>query len=364
MQKLKIDLGSCVRVSSKFSECSKCHDICPIDLKGISFNENIPLINDSCIDCGGCIGICPSEAISLKDFDSINFLFDFLKSDETLISCKSNIPCLAVLSVENLISLAILGESKTLLDLGHCNECQIGELKSQIEANIKETNRFLSTLGTSYQIKNKEVAFENENLQEEKDTPNRREFLKRFSPKGVILSKVEFDKELQEADLRGSVDLQDSAKKRQKPYPNKRKLFFMALKRLDESDFEPSVIDADELSFISNKSIDESCDNCSICYRVCPTNALSSDKRGSQINFDALSCLKCHLCHDVCEKDSIKIVDFDSTEFFHSHEKTLIKFRQRRCEECGVFFSIFDDSLLCPRCKIEEEEAKSLWGIQ
>jgi len=359
MQKLSIDLGSCIRVSSKFSQCSKCKDICPQE--SITFDENIPLVENNCIDCGGCIGVCPTEAISLSDFDTINFIFDFLKSDENLISCKSNIPCLAVLSVENLISMAVLGEGKTTFDLGHCDSCDIKEpLAKAIEENIKEANNFLSDLNSEYKIKISHEAFIKE---VEKDTPNRRDFLKKFSFKGAVKSKVEFDKELEKFDKRSQIDSATTDKMKEKSLPNKRKLFFMALKRFDES--ENQILDHDNLSFISNKFIDDSCDNCSFCYRLCPTNALSSDNRGSKIDFDPLLCLKCHLCHDVCQSDSIKIIDFESKSFFHQKQTNLIKFKQIRCEECGMFFSLFDEkSKMCKRCSIEEEEAKSLWGIE
>jgi len=358
MQKLSIDLGSCVRVSSKFSECTKCKDICPVD--GIAFDENIPLVQQSCIDCGGCIGVCPTESISLSDFDTVNFIFDFLKSDENLISCKSNIPCLALLSVENLISMAVLGEGKTTLDLGHCEGCDIKDpLAKEIEKNIKEANEFLSTLNSPHKIEVSDEAFIKEEVQ---DTPNRRDFLKKFSLKGAVESKVEFDKEIENLDRRSEIDNATTSKMKQKSLPNKRKLLFMALKRIEDS--EGVSIDKDNLSFISLKSVDNSCDNCSFCYRLCPTGALTSDNRGSKIDFDPLACVKCHLCHDVCQSDSIHIEDFDSSLFFHQKQSNLIKFKQIRCEECGMFFSLFDDSTMCKRCTIEEEEAKSLWGIE
>jgi ferredoxin len=296
----------------------------------------------------------------LSDFDTVNFIFDFLKSDENLISCKSNIPCLAVLSVENLISMAVLGEGKTTLDLGHCEGCDIKDpLAKEIEKNIKEANEFLSTLNSPHKIEVSDEAFIKEEVQ---DTPNRRDFLKKFSLKGAVESKVEFDKEIENLDRRSEIDNATTSKMKQKSLPNKRKLLFMALKRIEDS--EGVSIDKDNLSFISLKSVDNSCDNCSFCYRLCPTGALTSDNRGSKIDFDPLACVKCHLCHDVCQSDSIHIEDFDSWLFFHQKQSNLIKFKQIRCEECGMFFSLFDDSTMCKRCTIEEEEAKSLWGIE
>ncbi len=359
MGKLNIELGSCVRVASKSSECTLCADICPID--AITYNENILNLNNSCIDCGGCIGVCPTEAISLDDFNTLDFIFEHLKSDERLISCKKNIPCLAVLSVENLVSMALLGEDETLLDLGHCKTCEIREpLYDNILKNIEEANNFLKDLGSEKRVAAQEIGYSKEEVQEE---GNRRDFFKRFSMKGAIESKVAFEKELEKEDMRGTLDSSTTAKLKQKSLPNKRKLLYMALKRVKD---QPHLteIPYNNISFISQKSIDDSCDNCSFCYRICPTGALSSDHRGTKIDFDALACVKCRLCHDVCQSDSIHLEAFETASIFEPKVDELIKFSVRRCDECGIHFSYFADETSCRRCTIEEEEAKSLWGIQ
>ena len=357
MHNLTIDLGACVRVYSKNSECSKCADICPIE--AINFIENIPKVNDTCIDCGGCIGVCPTEAISLKNFDTLDFIFSFLESDEAIISCKKNLPCLATLSVENLISLALLKE-ETILDLGHCQNCEIRDpLFAQIEANIEECNTFLEQIDADKAIKTEYAAVEEEREEEE---PDRRDFLKRFTLKGAVKSKLEFEQSLDEAE-KVHVDLKDTANIRKKVIPNKRKLLFMALKRVDKPEDYHTFM-ADDISFTSIKSINDDCDNCSMCYRICPTGALSSDQRGSKIDFDPLMCVKCALCHDVCEPDAIKLVPYSTKELFQPSIHQLVDFQIVRCNECANFFPYFGGEKICPRCKLEEEEAKALWGIQ
>ena len=126
------------------------------------------------------------------------------------------------------------------------------------------------------------------------------------------------------------------------------------------------VIDINDISFISQKELDESaCTDCQMCYRICPTGALSSDGRGSVINFNALSCVQCHSCHDVCEPDALTLrKTFSLSQFFEPKTETLIRFDIRRCDECGNFFSYQGGEKLCRRCRIEEEEAMELWGIK
>jgi formate hydrogenlyase subunit 6/NADH:ubiquinone oxidoreductase subunit I len=151
---------------------------------------------------------------------------------------------------------------------------------------------------------------------------------------------------------------------KQRDIPNKRKLLFTILKKIKKPK-EYKYLENRYLSFISNKEIDSSCDNCSMCYRICPTTALSSDRKNSKIEFDALLCVRCHLCHDVCEKDSIKLCEFfDTKEFFEPTQKELIRFDVKICQECGANFSYFGGEVLCNRCKAEDEAAKELWGIR
>ncbi len=352
---MNVQAGSCVRYYAKHSSCTKCEDICPT--QAIKTSEGtIAITQQECIDCGACVGICPTEALSLREFDVNSFFFDFLKSDENIISCKTNFVCLAALSVDHLIALGSLKE--VILDIGHCKECDIaGSCYDRIQDSINEANYVLEAIDQN-PIKTEELA------QVADKTANRRKFFSLFTLKGALQTKQNFDENLASLeDPSVSLDLQDIAAIRQKSIPNRRKLLYTILQKIGK----PSIykyLENEYLSFTSNKTIDDSCDNCSMCYRICPTEALSSDAKGSKILFDPFLCVRCHLCHDVCEKDSIKLAQFyDTKEFFEPSIKILAKFTIARCEDCGMPFSYFGGEKLCPRCKIEDEEAKRLWGI-
>jgi formate hydrogenlyase subunit 6/NADH:ubiquinone oxidoreductase subunit I len=87
--------------------------------------------------------------------------------------------------------------------------------------------------------------------------------------------------------------------------------------------------------------------------------------KNSKIEFDPFLCVKCHLCHDVCEPDSITLADtFDLKQLFEPEVKTLAKFTIRRCHECDNYFTYRGGEVICQRCQLEEEEAKELWGIK
>ena len=148
MSTLTFDVSSCVRASAKDSQCTKCLDICPVET--IAFKDNIPTFTPAaCVDCAGCVGICPTSAFA-TEFNSTSFMFDFLENDETLISCKKNIPCISALSTESLLSLAMLSQEAITLDMGHCENCEIKKpLQAQIDANTHEVNYLLSTMHLS-----------------------------------------------------------------------------------------------------------------------------------------------------------------------------------------------------------------------
>lgn len=364
MAGLTLDPTRCVRALGKSSECTHCVDICPVDI--VTIENHLPAFNMSqCVGCGGCVSVCPTEAFSLDDFNPTNFFFDFVQSDEELISCKKNVPCIAALSVEHLTSLALLKE-KILCDIGHCEGCEIaGKLKPKIDANIEEANFILEAIESPKRVEAEALRFEPQELQANDD---RRGFFRHINLKNAARAKHDFERRVEvesDEELRHEVFTKDIARLKEKSVPDRRKIFFTALKRAPKPS-QYHVIAASELSFTSMKKLDEqSCTACQMCYRICPTAALTSDMKNSKIDFDPFLCVKCHLCHDVCEPGSITLAEtFDLKQFFEPEVKQLIKFTIRRCHECDSYFTYRGGEVICYRCRLEEEEAKELWGIE
>ncbi|MCF6245603.1 MAG: 4Fe-4S binding protein [Sulfurovum sp.] len=354
--KLHITLSSCVRATSKFSDCTKCVDACP---ESVQILDNLPsFANNTGVEAAACVGVCPTEAFELSEFSTTEFFFTFLESKVRLISPKFNVPCLSVLSVEHLLSLALASEETITLDMSAYDEKSV--LYEQIEARIEEANFVLSSFSTKELITNMEK-IENIEREEEKDVPSRRSFLGSVSLKGVVKHKLTFDEAVEAEELNAfKLDTVTIAKIREKNIPDKRKILFTALKRAGVPDvFE--VLAEEEVSFTSQKFVDDTCTNCQICYRICPTGALTSNGKFSLINFDAMLCVKCRLCHDVCEPDAIQLqTGFEIKEFFEPTQRVLATFDIKRCNECGNNFTYMGGEQTCPRCMIEEEEAMFL----
>jgi len=361
--KLHFNVASCVRAMSKFSDCTKCVDACP---ESIQIMDNLPSFSNSTgVEAAACLGVCPTEAFSLSDFSVTEFFFTFIESKVRLISSKINVPCISVLSVEHLISLALACDKPITIDLNGYKEGS--HLLEQIENHIEEANFVLSSfcdkkLSTNLDGSSRErVEKEDSPEEENSDVSSRRDFLSQASIKGVVKHKKTFDDAVEAEDLQVfKIDASVIAKMKDKNIPDKRKILFTVLKRADVPEvFE--VLPEEEISFVSQKFIDESCTNCQICYRICPTGALSSNGKFSLINFDAMLCLKCHLCHDACEPDSIHLQSgFEVKEFFEATQRTLATFNIKRCNECGNNFTYTGGEQACPRCQTEEEEAMFL----
>ena len=366
MSLLTLDISQCVHTSNKFAICNKCVEVCPVET--IKIDESIvSFIPSECVGCGGCDAVCPTAAYELDDFKPINYVFNFLENDLEILSCKNELPCIAALSVEELLSIALISQNTITADIGACKECPIADKNLPlIKERVEEVNFLLEAMEQGKLIELKELNMSPE-VQEE-NALSRRKLLSKEGLKKAVSIKQQLQNEVEASDTSlkvHEITSADITKIKQKNIPDRRSLLLMAMKRakVPESFHNISI---EDISFISQKDLDEStCTNCQMCYRICPTGALSSDGKGSVINFNPLSCVQCHSCHDVCEPDSLTLrPTFALANFFEPKIETLVRFDIKRCDECGNFFAYQGGEVLCRRCKIEEEEAKELWGIE
>lgn len=354
--KLIFDPAKCVRSHSKTSQCRLCEQATQ---KTVRIEERLPVFTKGTgIEGAAAVGACPVEAFSLSDFSTTEFFFSFLESPVRLVSPKLNVPCLSVLSVEHLIALALASDEPVVLDIAAYEPGT--HLYDVILSRIEEANFVLESISRKrLQFNDKPSDLSKEETAEKNDGADRRAFLRgSASLEGIAAHKRAFD-EAVEADeiFESRLDTETIARIKQKQIPDKRKILFSVLKHASKPDhFE--VLAEEDISFVSQKYVDESCTNCQICYRICPTGALSSDAKFSLIGFDAMLCVKCRLCHDVCEPDALHLQPgFETKEFFEPTHRTLAMFTIKRCHECGNPFTYFEGEIVCPRCKIEEEEA-------
>lgn len=352
----------CVRSLSVNSICNHCASVCPTG--AVAIDQRLPSINQAqCVGCAGCVAVCPTEALNLDDFDPTEFFFSFAGEEGNLLSCQKNLPCIAALGSEHLVGLSGL-KGGLVIDIGHCGACEIGAkvLESFIPA-VENVNYLLEAIESPYAVECREVGYVSEAVAESE----RRDFFKTFHLRKIGKIRSDFEKEVQKKTdeyVDFSIDSSHTQSLRLKKITERRKLFFTALKRMEKPDTF-HVVEGAKISFTSQKLMDESkCTACQMCYRVCPTAALTSDMRNSKIDFDPFLCIKCHLCHDVCESDAITLSpSYNLKEWFAPTVQNLITYSVRRCDECDALFSSVGGEKICRRCQLEEEEARELWGI-
>lgn len=361
---LNLSPAKCVRALSVNSVCTVCADVCPTN--AIAITDRLPSINQvACVGCAGCVSSCPTEALALDDFNPTNFFFDFVSDESLLVSCQKNVPCLAALGSEHLIALCGMKKGLTL-DIGHCSSCSIGELiLRDLRERVENVNYALEAMESEYHVDLVEESY-SESEQSE-PTPDRRDFFKTFHLKKIGAYKANFEREVQlstDEFISHSIDSSHTKDLRTKKITERRKIFYTALKRFDAPSIY-HVVDADKITFTSQKLMDETkCTACEMCYRICPTGALTSDMRNSKIDFDPFLCVKCHLCHDVCETDAITVSSsYNLKEWYAPTVQNLVTYLVRRCNECDAMFSSIGGEKICRRCRLEEEEALELWGL-
>ncbi|RMA96158.1 4Fe-4S binding protein [Hydrogenothermus marinus] len=360
MARLNFDIYSCVRTYYRFSSCQKCIDVCPVEDVLYIENDKIKINEEKCISCGACVGVCPTEAFSLKGFDLKEFHQKFIETEEHLISCKLNVPCVSAVDSQYLVAFVLEKNSDIILDIGHCSSCQIGNLKERIENIAKEANYVLEQLGVENRVKLEEIAYEKP--EEEKKIESRRSFLKRFTKQTAGLAfwalapniPIE-NEENNEEEVKNLVE--------EKVVPYKRIAFINALKNSD-IDFKDKYLEVDKISFTSEKWIDnKKCTNCYICYHMCPTGALKEGNNKLSILFEPALCVKCRICHEMCPEDCLHLADKLEFDTFVNKVEVLAEHVMIPCEECMTPFSYKGDSTICPRCRKLEDEIKDLLKI-
>jgi len=311
-----VSLESCVRSLSIGSQCEKCKDVCGFEAIDISgYSVRIEALK--CTECALCAAVCPTGAIAMPQ-------------DSTLALSSDELFCV------------VLGSSKAI-----CIDVQT-EFESACRQRVDAANTLLGFFGVDSRITLNIV-------DEAKNTPedsSKRALFKMFTKSGI---EAAHNSVKSEEEVASTVDY---SLLKSKKIPTKRALFLSAVEGLELSDKEAAC----ELSFASDKYIDDSCDNCSLCYNLCPSGALESTQMKNAIVFSPHLCLKCRLCEDICEPKAISsLPKFDILAFKEKRKKVLIKFKVKLCKSCGAIFS--GDSEECPRCTLENEDAMELLGL-
>ncbi len=338
----------CLRNEYYHNDCRLCIDICPKGAFHIVRNK-LTLFDNECINCAACIGGCPTEALTIENFDPNAFTVAFRESEEKTLSCKKNTPCLGVFDVQHLITMGLRSENPPVCDMAHCEGCSLNveeKLETRIRENIAAANAFFEKVGY-------ETAIETIEEKPEEENERRALFRKAFdkAKEGVV----------EEASNELPMTLQH--KQGNIKIPLKNLLLKNSLKEKIPS-FSATVFEEQSTLFFDKEISFQACTNCGECVQFCPTEALfaTGDKHG--INFIAGNCIGCGICDDICKTDAISTkAGFDLVEVVYDRTKTLVHYEMVQCHECRCPYPYKGGDPICDRCKDFKDNFSNMFTL-
>ncbi|MFY9073786.1 4Fe-4S binding protein [Malaciobacter mytili] len=329
----------CLRNEYFFNECDLCFSRCSEMALGLQ-KEKIKLFENRCIECGDCIGICPTQALNLENFDTEEFILNFINTQKSTILEKVDIPSFGMLDSHHLLTIII--RKKENLYLEYDEACKNLEYLKQIQ---KQTNNFLQSINFKYKVE----------LKKHIDELNIENKIRRNLFKTIFENKKQLQKE---------TSVSNNLKIKNNETISKLILLKNSIKLIIEEveNIELSTLDS---TLLFNKQIDfNSCTNCLDCINFCPTNALFQNEKKDSIYFQAGKCIGCNICDDICKekaisnKEKINLIDFT----FDKASK-LVEFTYKTCQECNSVFIYKNGDIICPRCKDFRDNHSSMFTL-
>ncbi|MBU1657672.1 4Fe-4S binding protein [bacterium] len=330
---------NCIRNDYYHNACQLCVDICPENAFHLVRNK-LTLFSNECIECAACIGSCPTEALSIANFDSNAYTKSFAANENKLLSCKKTTACLGAFDVHHYITMALDSDVEPICDLSHCKDCALNKDKKVegfIRGEIAKANNFLSECGVEAVVRTLEEKVEEEN--------SRRMVFKKAFSKMQNAAKEEKDSA---KTLPMTLEYQRNSNNSGLP------LKFLHLKealRTNLSKLSTSS-HASNFGIFAKKEISfQDCTNCGDCVQFCPTEALlkSADKHG--INFNVGNCIACGICDHICKTDAIKTgVGIDLVNVAYDRGEELVHYEMVMCHECRCPYPYRGGDPICDRC--------------
>lgn len=331
----KMELGRCLRIRSRLSQCSRCQLSCPEG--ALTITKDGFSVSEKCTLCGMCMAACPTQAIAVAVKGSMGTGFSLPNSPSRLLACKERLDdaplmartemqceCLGLLFPVWIGALAVLSDKPITVWVGSCPECERGEGKPWA---FKGESLSVGALTITRGPLPENEAFETQHQLTRRAFFN---FLAGSAKKGAARSVSGLLPKAKTNDPEAVLGLKRALGRSDQ---------IGVLKRwpeLWESLFPYPKIEADR------------CSACMVCSRLCPTKALDVrilDGHQSFV-FDPLKCLACGLCQDVCLEKALSL----KTCGLELQEHELLSITKRRCESCKREWLFAGNRTLCPAC--------------
>lgn len=313
----------CLRNEYLFNDCTLCFERCEQQALGL-FKNKIKLFEELCTSCGSCIGVCPTQSLSLSNFDLIGFIFTFLEKQSNIVVEKRDVPDFGILDVYSLLSLVLRAKHNIFLEYQATTSTSTLDY---LEAQIHKSNLFLAAIGFEHSLFMRQ---HNEPI----DTNRRSLFKTIFNATQELQQETNSSKKLKE---------------HQKILPSNLVLFKNSLKLVCED--INHTINIAHLPLYNQKIDFEACSNCVECITFCPTQALFQNSTKESIYFQSGKCIGCSICHNVCKHQAIREDNhLDLIEFMFDKAQKLVEFEYITCQECNNAFINKHKGTVCDIC--------------
>lgn len=297
----EIVVGRCLRGRLSSFDCTRCLDSCAANALSLQ-NGKIQIDHTRCTGCGRCTAVCPAEALVFAGFDLCRMLDECDSFADYVVNCPRQkqtfpkelpLPCIGVLSIETLLSIALKGNGPVYFNLLACPDCPqfqgVAAFVETLERVQKATAPHLDTDLRAIRAASQLPAV----------LPrDRRSFLLGLGSNVASLVQSRYA-------TRPSLSKKESTKANSRRLPEKTALLEKVIMAQDSA-LVPTLL----AQCTPTLSLTDSCTFCPRCTGMCPTGAIKlvrQEDNSKKLSFAGNRCTGCGLCAAFCKVQAITI---------------------------------------------------------
>ena len=317
---IKCENNRCViSLSGGKINCDSCVKKCPVSAITV-INNKVSIDFDKCLDCGICIKECRTGVFSSKYFSDVKFynkIFEYVrKFNFVVLNCRNvasasgiSIPCIGWLDLAAFTFALANNTQKIFIRHSNCSSCKIGCGMNSLNVEIEKFNKLQERVSKKCDIILNADCMEYSNVEKKLKSD------KMMSRRGLF----SFFKKQAVSSLRDVISYTDSysaslinnknSSDEDKKIPLRRKVLIQSLDTLTGGNALTTFPEHFNSVFVDT----EKCDLCGVCYRFCPTAALSelSEKNNDNVlikvgvQTEIVKCVGCNVCFSLCDKHAL-----------------------------------------------------------